>query len=141
MRRRCLAIGFLALLCGCGGGRQTVEGLPADGVASIEVLFGNLPDDRPDPAPFQAAPEDFDRLLGLLRGGASDPQPFKWQGLARLRIQTRACEEVVGWLYQTRASVGAYQVGRTYYRGGSDQEFIRVLLECQERAQAKNRDK
>ena len=132
-------VGFLVLLGGCGGGPQSVEGLTPDEVASVEVFFGNLPDNRPDTGSFQADPEDFDLLLGLRRGGTPDPQPAKWQGLGYLQIRTRFGKEVEAYLYQTRRAGGAYRIGRTYYRGGSDEDFIRVLLECHARAQAKGK--
>jgi hypothetical protein len=137
MRRICLAVGLLALLPGCGGGRLSVTDLAGDDVVSIEVTFGNLPDHSPDVEWFQAVPEDFDHLLGLLRDGTPDPHPLPWQGLGNLTIRTRAGGEVRAALYQTYGQVGAYSVGRAYYLGGSDDEFIRVLRECHEHAQAK----
>jgi hypothetical protein len=137
MRRRCLAFVLLAFLAGCGGGQQSITNLAAADIASIEVLFGNLPDNSPEVGPFQAAPEDFDRLLGLLRGGTLDPHQPSWQGLGFLTIRTRAGKEIRAALYQTRSSPGAYSVGAARYRGGSDQEFIGALRECHEHAQAK----
>src|SRR5262249_18359900 len=60
-------------------------------------------------------------------------------GLAWLKIRTRTGEEVAAWLYQTHGARGAYNVGGTYYRGGSDEAFIHTLLECHKHAQAKGR--
>jgi hypothetical protein len=137
MRRSYLVIGFLVLLSGCVG-PQSGEDLAAEEIESIEVFFGNLPDNSPDVGPFQAAPEDFDRLLGLLRGGTRDDQPLPWQGLAHFQIRTRAGKEVNASLYQTRGESSAYKVGRTYYRGGTDETFIRTLRACHARALAQS---
>ncbi len=137
MRDFYLAAGLFVFLCGCGGERQSVEGIKAGDIASVEVFFGNLPGDQPDVGPFPAEAEDYERLLGLLRGGEREPNPLFWQGLANIRFRTRGGEEVVASLYQTYGALGAYRVGHTYYRGGSDQVFIRTLRECYERVKVK----
>jgi hypothetical protein len=113
-----------------------VDDVAAADVASIEVFIGNRPDNGPDLGPFFALPGDYARILGLVRGGAVDPQPLKWQGLGWLKVRVRAGEKFVVWLFWTRGEAGAYMVGRTYYRGCSDSEFIAVLADCAQCAAA-----
>jgi len=118
-----------------------VETLAAKDVASIEIIYGNLPAGFPDTVEvFQAAPEDFERLLALLRGGERARQPVpSMPGLGRIRIRLHSGEEFVADLCHTGGGPVAYHIGQSTYWGGSDKEFIRTLIECKNHAQEKTR--
>ena len=126
--RKFLFLACVLLPCGCSRERQSITDLTAADVISVEVVVHNRPDNGPDLGPFLASADDHERVLALLRGASEDRRPSKWQTLGWLKIVTRAGENFTVWLYWTGGKAGAYKIGNTYFRGGSDAEFIRVWL-------------
>jgi hypothetical protein len=129
----CVGFALVPLAGGCGGERESVVALAATDVVTIQVEVRR--DKGPKLGPFLAATEDYERILGLLRGGVVDHRPAKWQALGLVLIETRAGRVIAVNLYRTGQEAVAYCIGQTYYRGCS--EFISVLADCASRS-AKN---
>lgn len=133
--RGLIFIALVPLADGCGGARESVAALAAADVVTVQIEVSGPRDKGPKLGPFLAATEDYERILGLLRGGVVDHRPAKWVVLGSVLIETRAGKVIEVTLYRTGQETVAYSIGHTYYRGCS--EFISVLAECASRS-AKN---
>lgn len=131
--RALIALSGCLILTGCGRAPDSVATLASGDVDTMKARIYNRHDGGPDVEQFEVAPDDYEKLLGLLRNGMRDSKPMKWQVLGDVQIKTRGGQHIDIQLFRTHTSPGAFWVNRTYYRGSGDDEILTTLLACHRR--------
>jgi len=85
---------------------------------------------------FEIRSEDFPRVLKLFEGGTLDPQPSTWVYAGNIWIEYKDGRTCGVALFRTFQATGAYKADGRYYRGSTDDEIIRTIVECHDRSKA-----
>jgi hypothetical protein len=120
---------IILIICGCNSYRESLDDVHIENVGSIyAVVF--LDDQEPDEDRFQINPNDYPRFLDAFKGASIDAEPAKWQERAQISLQLKSGKSVFIGLYLTHQQAGAFRIGKTYYRGSTDENLHRMIMEC-----------
>jgi hypothetical protein len=113
---------------------QDVAANPFPAIKSIKTIeylnsgfhFHNT--NKSKPVLFEIPKENFKMLSLLFEGSRKDLHPAKWQGNGELIIELKNGKRINIDLYRTFAPPSAFKISGQYYRGGIDEQFIKLLL-------------
>lgn len=114
------------LLAACHNGQLPFVAPAPSEVLSMEVQLYNRPDGGADIVSFEAPKTSHASILGTLDGAQRDNHPKKWKSLGDIEI-TLGTGSVDVSVFSTGKGRGAFRVDGTYYRGGSDADFIQLI--------------
>ena len=95
-------------------------------VISMTGIYQDRSKDAPSFVSVDVPKSEWGEMLRLLSTGVKDPNSMKWVILGDVQISTKEATLLID-LYATGQKDGAFSVNQTYYRGGNDAEFIRLL--------------
>ena len=101
----------------------------ASKVKEISAQLYKRSEDEPGLESFKIPTESHQLFLKALDGALETENPVKWSTLGSLTIVLENASFKIK-LYRTNKKQGAFQVNRTYYRGSSDEEFTRLILDA-----------
>jgi len=119
---------LLLILClaGCKKGGAPFAAPSSSDVTSISAQLFNRPDGGGDIPNFEVPKSSHKTILETLNGSEQDTEPMKWQVLGNIKI-THGANSIDVALFRTGEKLGAFRANGQYYRGGSDQDFIRLI--------------
>lgn len=127
--RIALIISMCLVLAGCA--KQISHTLPtSNDISEMQGQLYNRPDSGPNIGTFSIANQDYDKVLALFDDKTLDRSPSEWQVLGTITIKPFSSDELCIYLFWTNETKGAFRIGKTYYRGSTDKEIIKVLSDC-----------
>jgi hypothetical protein len=135
MRSSCRLICVSAIFFGCMKPPENPAAkIDASRIKSIRAKISFSPDDGPTIDAFEAAPEDFARLLALIKDGVAEPvAATNWMPFGEMKLTTDDINVTTVDVYWTGASNGAFRVNGRPVRGSSDKAFRDTITECASR--------
>jgi hypothetical protein len=106
----------------------------------MEARLCNRSASKPDIPVFTVLPQDHGKVLSLFDAARADRSPCKWAYLGVVTIRTATAAECVIDLYWTGEDQGAFSIGKSYFRGGSDSQTIDTIARCYRAAQDAGND-
>ena len=95
-------------------------------VISIQAQLYASPDGSEHIDNFEVPKSSYKAIIEALNGAGHDDKPMKWQVLGDIKIHHSTGILEVS-LFLTGKERGAFSANGQYYRGSSDQNFIRLI--------------
>jgi hypothetical protein len=129
MRNLILVLLACGLSAGCGRSVRSYFAPDGSTVTEMTACLYNRPDKGEDIDFFAVPKESYQSVLGTLGGAEENKNPSGWQVLVGLKIAsgTQTMNVILFW---TQAERGAFKVNDSYYRGGSDAAFIKMVVDA-----------